>query len=226
MTSSRTADVPVASAPREDAGYWSSHFRFDGKRLAIWREVCRVIEADIPAGSKLLDLGAGRCYFANQVRAAEVHALDLDPGIRECAAAHVRPHVGPSTNMDMLESGSFDVVFASNFFEHLTREQFDQTLAEVARILRPGGRLIALQPNYRYCYREYFDDYTHVTVFTDHNFKHWVEARGFRVRKLIPRFIPADFRNSRPTWPWLVRLYLKLPVRPFGQQLYCVAVRP
>ena len=49
-----------------------------------------------------------------------------------------------------------------------------------------------------------------------------------RVVKMCPRFLPGDTRSSRPKWPWLVKLYLRIPprFRPFAQQMYCVAERP
>ena len=44
-----------------------------------------------------------------------------------------------------------DVVFTSNFLEHLkTKEECDAVLAEVLRILKPGGRFIIMGPNIRY----------------------------------------------------------------------------
>ena len=39
------------------------------------------------------------------------------------------------------EDASFDVVFSSLLFHHLTREQKLQTFAEIVRVLRPGGAL-------------------------------------------------------------------------------------
>lgn len=224
---STATNLPDPQRSQEDQGYWASHFKFDPARVAVWREVARIIQRDIPPGSRVLDLGAGYCYFINNIEAGARHALDRDPGIAEYAAPGVVPHVGECTELSMFQDASLDVVFASNLFEHLTRDEFEATVVEVHRVVRPGGRLIIVQPNYRYCAREYFDDYTHRTVFTDWSLSHWLEARGFVVKTMLPRFIPGDFRSSRPKWPWLVRLYLHLPTRfrPLAQQMYCVAVR-
>ena len=218
---------PAEGPAREGASrYWEAHLRYDPQRQVVWRELARVIQADVPVAARLLELGAGYCYFVNNIRAAERHALDLEPRVREFAGPGVQIHVGSCTDLSMFPTASLDVVFASNVLEHLVRPDVDATLREVRRVLSPGGRLILLQPNFRYSVRDYFDDYTHVTVFTDWSLARWVEAAGFSVSKLVPRFIPGDSRGGRPKHPWLVRLYLKLPVRPFAQQMYLVAQRP
>lgn len=192
----------------------------------MWKEVAQVIQRDVPRDAVLLDLGAGYGYFVNAIQARERHALDRSPAITGHVAPGVVAHVGECTDLSRFADGTFDAVFAGHLLEHLSHEQVDQTLGEVRRVLRPGGRLLLLQPNFRLCVREYFDDYTHLTVFTDHSLPRWLEARGFRVLRIEPRFLPGDSRNSRPTSPFLVRLYLRLPFRPFAQQMYCVAERP
>lgn len=209
-----------------DVGYHEAHFRFVPGRVEVWREVARYIQRDVPRDAVLLDIGAGYGYFVNAIEARERHALDRGPAIASHVAPGVTAHVGDCTDLSRFRDGMFDVVFAGHLLEHLTREQVDRTLGEVQRVLRSGGRLILLQPNFRLCVRDYFDDYTHVTVFTDHSLARWLEARGFRVLKMVPGFLPGDFRSRRPTWPLLVRLYLRSPFRPFAQQMYCVSERP
>lgn len=224
--SANSPSSPLLGAP--SAGYWSAHLRFDPQRDLVWQELARVFQADIPEGSRLLELGAGYCYFVNHIRALERHALDREARVREFAGPGVKTHVGSSTDLSMFADRALNVVFASNLFEHLSRHEFEATIREVQRVLVPGGRLMILQPNFRFGVRDYFDDYTHVTVFTDWSLARWLEALGMRVRKMVPRFIPGDARSGRPKWPWLVRLYLRLPLRlrPLAQQMYCIAEKP
>ena len=56
--------------------------------------------------------------------------------------------------------------FASNLFEHLSQEDFARVLSALREKLTSAGDLVILQPNYRYAYREYFDDYTHRTIYS------------------------------------------------------------
>jgi predicted SAM-dependent methyltransferase len=86
-----------------------------------------------------------------------------------------------ATNPIPLGSGSLGTVFASNFFEHFTIEQASGILSEADRVLRPRGRLIAVQPNFRLEPRRYFDDYTHRTAFTDNGFRDFLRALDWKI---------------------------------------------
>ncbi|MCP4964038.1 MAG: class I SAM-dependent methyltransferase [bacterium] len=102
-------------------------------RDQVWRQ--RVIEK-LPAG-RLLDLGGGT-GAANEVFGdRDVVALDPSPEMLSLNAAVQRTvAVGESLPFG---DGSFDAVFSAYVFRNL--DSVEQTVAEVARVLRPGGRL-------------------------------------------------------------------------------------
>lgn len=50
---------------------------------------------------------------------------------------------------------------------HFAPDVAARVLDDLRYVLRRSGRLILIQPNFRYAWREYFDDYTHRAVFTD-----------------------------------------------------------
>jgi SAM-dependent methyltransferase len=120
-------------------------------------------------------------------------------------------------------AGSFDLVFASNLFEHLTREELANTLSSVWRALRDGGKLLIIQPNFKYCYRNYFDDYTHVQIFTEASLADLLLVSGFHPEKVVARFLPFSLKSGGPKWPWLLRVYLALPWKPLAGQMFIVA---
>ena len=92
--------------------------------------------------------------------------------------------------------------------------------------MRPGGRLVILQPNFRLCYRDYFDDYTHVSVFTDRSLPDVVRAAGLTVTRVWPRFLPFSMKSRLPVGtPW-VWLYLRSPLKPCAGQMLVVAEKP
>ncbi len=219
--------LPQDQAMLKDAtsaqDYFQSRFTEDPQRDALWRPVCEYLQPYIPPTGRVLDLGAGYCSFINQVRAAERHALDLFPGVTRYAAPGVQAHVGSCEDLSRFASGYLDTVFASNLLEHLNREALARALAEARRVLKPSGHLILLQPNFRYCYREYFDDYTHRQVFTHVSLADLLTASGFRLRRVEARFLPFSLKTRLPKSPALVRLYLKLPIRPFAKQMLLVA---
>ena len=206
--------------------YFQTRFSHVAGREQVWSAICRYLERYMPVRGVVLDLGAGYCSFINGVRADEKHAVDLFPGFVKFAQPGVRTLVGRSSNLARLESGHFDVVFSSNMLEHLDRSEVHATLAEVRRILKPGGRFVIIQPNYRYCAREYFDDYTHTFVFSHVSLADLLAAEGFVVHAVIPRFLPLTMKSRLPQWRWAVALYLRLPVRPMAKQMLLVAARP
>jgi SAM-dependent methyltransferase len=204
--------------------YFETRFRHDPKRAVVWREICRYLEARfIPSGATILDAGTGYGDFINHVRARRKVALDLSAA----AAAHLAPdvefHAHSCTAMPEFAAGTFDVVFASNVLEHLTREEVRAFLDEARRVLRPGGRLILVQPNFRYCAAQYFDDYTHVQIFTHVGLSDLLASLGFEVVHVAPRFLPLTMQSRTPKVGWLVRAYLHSPLKPFGAQMLVVA---
>lgn len=208
------------------AQYFRARFVPEAGRAGTWRVICRHLARYVPETARVLDLGAGYCSFINAVRAGERHALDANPGFIHFAEPGVHTHVGRCHALSAFPAAHFDVVFASNLLEHLAGNELEETLREVRRVLRPGGYFVLMQPNFRYCMREYFDDYTHQTVFTHVSLADLLRAHDFEVETVVPRFLPLSFKSRLPAWPWLVDLYLRSPWRPFAKQMLMVGRTP
>ena len=116
-------------------------------------------------------------------------------------------------------------MLASNVLEHFEPDIAAGSSADVREVLKPGGRFIIIQPNFRYAFRSYFDDYTHRSVFTDVSLPDLLRAHGFAIERVQPRFLPVlDARTCVPVVPgWLVRAYLRSPVKPLAGQMLIVA---
>jgi SAM-dependent methyltransferase len=209
-----------------DDPYFASRFTPDPARDRVWGAICRYLQRYVPEDGAVLDLGAGYCSFVNHIRAATRHALDASPELPRHAGAGVTAHVGRCEDLSAFANGSLDAVFASNLLEHLEWPSIERTLDEVRRALKTGGRLILLQPNFRYCTSTYFDDYTHRTIFTHVGLADLLASRGFAVERVVPRFLPFSFKSRGPKWGFLVALYLRLPWRPLARQMLLVARTP
>lgn len=208
--------------------YYKNYFTVAHRDLPsrdkVWKVVCSYLQRKfIPKDSVVLDLGAGYGAFINNVQAKERHALDQSDTIVRYAAEGVKTHVQSCTDLCGLGDGYFDVVFASNLLEHLDRDETEKTLAEVWRVLKPAGKLILLQPNFAYSFRQYFDDFTHKQIFTHVGLSDLLEASGFQVVANMAKFMPYSMRSRLPTFSWLVRLYLFLPLKPLAGQMLIVA---
>lgn len=204
---------------------YEGRYPFMASRQGVWREICRYVRRDAPDAKTVLELGAGYCDFINSFEAPRKLAFDLNPEMRAFAGPDVDLRIGDAVLLPGIEDATIDLVFASNFLEHLTAEQLGQLLPRVKAVLRPGGKLALLQPNYRRCGARYFDDDTHVTVFSDDNLAQLLLDYGFRMKKIVPGLLPFSMKSRLPKWPALVRLYLESPIKPNGAQMYLVAER-
>jgi SAM-dependent methyltransferase len=191
----------------------------------VWKVLADCVAPWIPLDSHVLELGAGYCDWINAVRATRKMALDRWQEFPRYAARDVEPVVADAvTGLGMLGGNTFDVVIASNFLEHFEADVVRSLVRDVTRILKPGGRFIVIQPNFRYAYRTYFDDYTHRSVFTDTSLGNLLRAHGFSVEVSQPKFLPYSMRGLRSSIPaWLIRAYLRSPVKPLAGQMPIVA---
>jgi SAM-dependent methyltransferase len=206
-------------------GYHDVHLPEDPARAMVWGVIAEYLQPWVPAGAHVLEIGAGYCCWINAVRAERRVAVDSWPDMPRHAAAGVEAIVlDASTGLTRFADASFDVVLASNVIEHFAPDAAAGVVSDVVRLLRDNGRLIVVQPNFRYAYRHYFDDYTHRSTFTHVSMANLLRSKGLRVQRIEPRFLPYSMRESRlPVKPWLVRAYLRSPIRPWAGQMLVVA---
>jgi SAM-dependent methyltransferase len=204
-------------------GYFETRLKQDANREKVWRHLCDYLSRYVPADADVLELGAGWCDFSNLIRARRVVAMDLDATVARAAAPHVTAEVGDCTDLSRFGDASFDVVFASNLIEHLDRSQAQRLLAGAARVLRPGGRLVLMQPNFRLNPGRYFDDFTHVAVYTDQSLTDYLVSLGWRIEDVKPRFLPLTLKSRGSGLTFLVPWYLRSPIKPLAGQMLVVA---
>ena len=204
--------------------------RFDNeqaRRSVLWQTLCRhYFQRWIPVDGAVLDLAAGGCEFINNIVARRRIAIDLNPAVIEHAEAGVEAHVARSTDLHMLGDATLDRAFVSNFFEHITRDDIIATLSEIRRVLRPDGKVLILQPNIRFCARDYWMFFDHITPIADRALVEALTATGFRIELNLPRFLPYTTKSRLPSGDALVRLYLRSPWawRLIGGQAFVVGV--
>lgn len=194
-------------------------------RRAVWEAIADFVRRDAPEVGTLLELGPGYCDFANRFAAKRKIAFDLNPEMQRFAGPDLELRIASGVELPGIAPMSVDLVFASNFLEHLDGAELDVLLARVREVLAPSGRLALLQPNYRRCAERYFDDPTHRTIFDDENIVALLAQHGLRAVRVEPGLLPFSMRSRLPRWGWLTRAYLRSPWKPLAAQMYVVAER-
>lgn len=199
------------------------------EKAAVWRVVCAdFLQRYVPRDAAILDLGAGYGEFINNIAGARKVAIDMNPELPSCLEAGIKAIAFDVNSGEPLPDGPYDVVFASNFFEHLRdKGALTKLVARIHEALRPGGRLLVLGPNIRVLHGEYWDFYDHHVALSDRSVTELLVASGFEIEECIPRFLPYTMKSRLPSWPFLVRAFLRFPLawRIFGGQFFVVARR-
>lgn len=197
------------------------------QKHAIWQVLCRdFFSRYVKATDTVVDIGAGYCEFINNIVADKKIAVDLNPDVRRFAGSDVRVINESCTAISQLGSDSVDVVFMSNFLEHLPNKDLVlDTFRESRRILKPGGSVVVLQPNIRFLPGEYWDYFDHHTPLTERSLVEGLLLAGLTPTTVIAKFLPYTTKSRLPQAPWLVSLYLKVPLvwRLLGKQALVVA---
>jgi SAM-dependent methyltransferase len=200
--------------------YFETRFVHDERREKLWQVLWQAIFRKwIDPQDCVLELGAGYGHFINQVEARKRIAVDMWPGFLQYLKPDVEGHVCPVVELGFVKPKSVDFAFASNLFEHISQEQLAEVLRQLRDSLSDRGTLNIVQPNYYYCYRDYFDDYTHRTIYSHTSLRDFLEAHGFEVIDLRARFLPLTIKSRLPVSSFLIRLYLLSPWKVMGKQM-------
>jgi SAM-dependent methyltransferase len=215
--------------PAELAKTYRRRFGADIRyRNGVWRVLVRdFFSSYIRPSDSVLDLGCGYGQFINYVQCAERYAIDLNPVTRSVLDDEVQFYEQDCSEKWPLPSNSLDVVFSSNFFEHLpTKGLLSRTLQEAYRCLRPRGLLIAIGPNAKFT--SYWDFFDHHIALTELSLQEALELTGFLTRRVVGRFLPFTMVNARQYPLLFVSLYVKMPWawRIFGRQFLVIVEKP
>jgi len=165
-------------------------------RKKMWSILCKeYFQRYIKKSDTVLDVAAGHGEFINNIKAKKKIAIDLNPDTKKFASKEVDVIINNASNMNRIKINSIDFVFISNFFEHLEKSEIIKVVIEVKRVLRKNGRLLILQPNYRFCYKNYWNFFDHITPLDDRSMVELLKLNGFEIIKVKPKFLPFSTKG-------------------------------
>ena len=194
----------------------------------MWKVLCHdFFQRYIPPNSVVLEVAAGYCEFINTIHAQSKYAVDINPETQKYAVQGVNVIISSSTKMHFIEDESLDVIFMSNFLEHLDRHQIEETAQECYRILKNGGKLLILQPNIRYLARDFWMFLDHITPIDDRAVCELCTLIGFSSVTSRSKFLPFTTKGKLPKSLLLLKIYLKIPFlhKIFGKQAFITATK-
>ena len=207
--------------------------RFDeedqARKDAIWRELTQYLQRYVPDNARVVDIACDLGYFIRNIRAAERWATDIrDVGATLPPDVHFIRASGLDL-ADVLPNASFDLAFFSNYLEHLpSTEAVLEQLRVTFALLKPGGRVLILQPNIRLIGGSYWHFIDHQTALTEKSLAEAAAMAGFQTRQVITRFMPYTTKSRLPQHPAIVRAYLNFPPAwlLLGKQTLYLGERP
>jgi len=173
---------------------------------------------NLKKNSYLLEAGCGMCDHLNifKKKGFVCHGFDLEI-------------LGNNKNLNLVSidintqkipfpDNYFDIIYSKSFLEHLPDPI--QFLNEARRVLKDGGKILTLVPDWESQYKTFYDDFTHIRPYTKKSlgnvmnmFFSNVEVKKFRqlpiswkyntmnrFLNMISYFIPARVNNSFLRW--------------------------
>ncbi len=183
----RDADEKVAV----DEKYFDWH-----PKPPFWKDYVDLLNPE----ESLLDIGCGEGWFADYID--DYVGIDSSNDVVTRAESLGRNVIhGFAEDRLPFDDNSFDAVLLKDVLEHLQYPA--ETAKEVARVLRPGGKVVAFAPDAQ---RWMWNDYTHVRPFTKQSLTKLFEDQGLQIERVA--------YEPLMRWTWLISEKLGTGNRP------------
>ena len=204
--------------------------RFSGHenyRKRVWKILIQNFFSKwIKSTDHILDLGCGYGEFINHISCEVRHAIDLNPKTKSLLDKEILFHHQDCSEPWRIETNSLDLVFTSNFFEHLpNKDSLADTMSEMKKALKPGGRIVAMGPNISVLKGKYWDFWDHHVALSEQSLCELLEIHDFTIEHSYSKFLPYNMVRVREHPLFMISLYLKFPFfwKFLGKQFLIVA---
>lgn len=208
--------------------YFQTRLSQDKSRQVLWPIICNYLQKFIWKDKKILELACWYGDFINNISAKEKYATDIWEWSKKFLNKEVNFKVWDLSKIwreQPYEDNHFDCIFMSNFLEHLDDEQIQNLMDWIKKIINKNWKIMIIQPNFHYMYKDYFDDYTHKKIFTHVSLCDYIESNWFQMIHCEKKFLPWSFKKNklplRLSKLWL-KIYFKQNFIRFGGQMFLV----
>lgn len=125
-----------------------------------------------------LDLGSGKGTFVEVCKSN---------GVKSCGLDGAKDKVNFETDKLKFEDNSFDLISMINLIEHLKDSKV--LMDEVKRVAKNNCILVVCTPNFRYCYKTFYNDPTHVSPYTDTSLREFLTNHGMEKVNIGPMVV-------------------------------------
>jgi len=135
---------------------------------------------EMKENQKLLELGCGRGEFLNEFVDNKIdgYGVDLLDYCKEFFPNLKFKKSDMANEKLPYEDNFFDVIYSKSVIEHFHYP--DKIFNEAYRVLKPGGIIITLTPEWQYIYKSFYEDFTHRTPFTRVSLQDIHKISGFK----------------------------------------------
>jgi SAM-dependent methyltransferase len=156
-------------------------------------------------GGNLLDVGCGNGKHMKIFESYDITTKGLDAREQDdskISICNIEKDPFPFKN------DTFDYVYSKSLFEHILRA--DNCIKECYRVLKPGGKIVIMVPEWKSQMNHYWDDYSHLHAWTRKSLKDMLEIYGFK-EICCKQFYQLPFIWNYPILEFIPKVISVLP---------------
>lgn len=127
----------------------------------------------------VLDVACGRGDQAEALRNLGYKVYSIDK--QDTGLLNFKKHDLSSKSKFPFKDKTFDFVISKSIVEHLTPTEIEKAFKEIYRVIKKGGRLIIMTPEWYHMHKYFYEDFTHRTPFTKRSLADCAKYYGFKV---------------------------------------------
>lgn len=148
-------------------------------------------------GQTIIEPGCGRGEFLYGFHKLGLLCTGIDLSLKGSSITKEINFIG-GVNVEKdkwpFQDNSVDIIYSKSLIEHLYNPEL--FLLESKRVLKKGGKILCLTPDWETCYKKFYDDYTHRSPFTNLGFNQLLQICDFSESSVI------KFRQLPIVWKY------------------------